>query len=320
MTHKKYIVSVDLGGTKILSVLLDKKGNKLEKDKCPTDTSKGAKKIVSDISTSVKDLIKKANIKEKEVKCIALGVPGTVNPKNGLIFSAPNLGITNFNIKDELKKYFDIPAAVENDANLGMLGIKHYGVAKKANNVLGVFVGTGIGGALIFDGKLYRGSDFSAGEIGHILVRKNGPQCGCGRFGCFEAVASRTSLVRDITVDIKNGSRSILKEYVMNNQKIKSKALADAIKNQDDLTIKHLTEKSEVIGEVLASLDNLLDLDAIVLAGGLIEATGKFMLPLIKKSFSVVSLKSLKNSKKIIVSKLGDYAAVYGGIVLANDI
>ena len=225
----------------------------------------------------------------------------------------------NFNIKEQLQEQIPYPVLIENDVNLGALGIKQFGVGKDSNNMLAVFVGTGIGGALILNGEMYRGSNYVAGEIGHITVRNGGPKCGCGKHGCFEAVASRTAIVNNIRADIKSGKKSIITELVKPHQKIKSKALKTAVKKDDKVVVHRLTEACEIIGMELGSITNLLNLDKIVLGGGVVEALGKFMLPIIKKSYKQNALKDSSKGLKIEVSKLGDDAALYGGIALAEE-
>jgi len=189
----------------------------------------------------------------------------------------------------------------------------------KAMNMLAVFVGTGIGGGLIIDGKLYRGSNYVAGEIGHMLVEKNGPNCGCGRKGCFEAIASRTAIVNKIIKDIKSGKRSTLSKLVKSGERIRSRSLLNAVKKKDKVVCKRIKEGCEVIGGTLASISNLLNLDMIVLGGGMIEALDFYMLPLIKESFSEHVLNDSSKGLKIVASKLGDDAAIFGGIALAEE-
>jgi glucokinase len=185
--------------------------------------------------------------------------------------------------------------------------------------MLAVFVGTGIGGGVIIDEKLYRGSNYVAGEIGHMLVEKNGPKCGCGRKGCFEAIASRTAIVNKIIKDIRSGKRSKLSKLVKSGERIRSKSLSNAVKSGDKVVCKRIKEGCEVIGGTLASIANLLNLDMIVLGGGMIEALDFYMLPLIKKSFSEHVLNDSARGLKIVASKLADDAAVYGGIALAEE-
>jgi glucokinase len=246
-------------------------------------------------------------------------VPGTLNPVTGVIGLAPNLGLKNFNIKRILEHEIPYPVLIENDVNLGALGIKSFGVGKKAKNMLAIFVGTGIGGGLIIDGRLYRGSNYVAGEIGHMLIDQDGPKCGCGKKGCFEAVASRTAIVNKIIKDIKSGKRSKLSKLVKSGERIRSKSLASAVRSGDKVVIKRIKEGCDIIGGVLASISNLLNLDMIVLGGGMIEAVDFYMLPLIKKSFSEHVLDDSAKGLKIVASKLADDAAIFGGIALAEE-
>ncbi|MGB5530651.1 MAG: ROK family protein, partial [Ignavibacteriaceae bacterium] len=229
--HKDSVISIDMGGTKVLGCVLNSKEGIIARVKKPTDPNSSRKKYVHQLAEVVYDLIEKAHINEKKIKAVCLGVPGTVNTLTGVIGIAPNLGLKNFNIKKMLEAKIPHPVLIENDVNLGALGIKNFGVGKKAKNLLAVFVGTGIGGGLIFDGRLYRGSNFGAGEIGHMLVERNGPKCGCGKKGCFEAVASRTAIVNKIIKDIKSGKQSKLSKFVKSKERIRSKSLSSAVKS-----------------------------------------------------------------------------------------
>lgn len=315
----KYIVGVDMGGTKILASVLNSKKGIIAREKKSTNVEKGSSAYISDLVEIINAVIIKAEIKSSQVAAVTIGVPGSVNPLTGNIGLAPNLGLKNFNIKKHLRKKLKYPVLIENDVNLAALGIKNFGVGKKAKNILVVAVGTGIGGGIIIDNKIYRGSGFVAGEIGHITVEKNGEVCGCGRKGCFETVASRTAIVNRIISDIKNGKRSVLKEFVKSGKKIKSGALKNAVAKKDKVTVKRLTDAGETIGEVLAGLCNTMNFDMIVLAGGLIEALDKFMLPVIQSSLNKHVLKDSAAGLKISASKLADDAAIYGGIALAEE-
>jgi glucokinase len=315
----KYIISIDMGGTKILAALINSEEGIVKRLKKPTLTGRGGDDYLKSLSETVFDIVTEAGVESEQVLAVCLGVPGSVNPYTGVIAMAPNLGLHNYCIKAELGKLIPYPVLIENDVNLGALGVKHYGLGKDAKDMLVVFIGTGIGAGFIFDDKLFRGADYAAGEIGHIKVRKNGPLCGCGNHGCFEAVASRSAIDRDIKRDLKKGVQSVLKEYAASDKQIKSKILADAVRKGDRLAIKHLTKACGIIGTVLADITNLLNLDLIILGGGVIEALDKFMLPLIKESFFECALPSSSRGLKILPTKLGDDAALYGGIRLAEE-
>jgi glucokinase len=316
---KSYIISIDLGGTKILSALIDSKNQIISKEKISTNLMNGKEGLVDAIVESVKRIMTSNEVSEREIRAICIGVPGTVNPYSGLISNAPNLGIKNFNIKEALLKYFSIPLLIENDVNLAGLGIKRFEYDNKGNNMMVVFVGTGIGGALFFEGKLYRGSTFFAGEIGHIKVNGLGSLLSKDKNRTFESLASRTAIARDIKRELNKGKKSILKEYKQPAKILKSRGLALAVRKGDALAIKHVNKSAVTIGSVLGSLTTLLNLDTIVLGGGVIEAVGDFMLPKVKKAFKKSVLPEPGKAVKITKTKLGDYAALYGGVTLAEE-
>ena len=187
-----------MGGTKILAAAINSQEGIIAQVKQPTKAGASANEYVKSLANIINEVVKKVKQKKKNVKAVCLGIPGSLNPFTGKIGLAPNIGIKNFNITKKLKKYISYPVLIENDVNLGALGIKKFGAGKKSKNMFVVFIGTGIGGGLILDEKIYRGSNFVAGEVGHIMVEKNGPLCGCGNHGCFEAVASRTAIVKAI--------------------------------------------------------------------------------------------------------------------------
>ncbi len=315
---KDYVITVDLGGTKILSALINSKKEIIEKVKVPTDAKKGADFIVDCIADSVFQLIHNAGIKTSDIKALALGVPGTVNPESGIIAVAPNLGIKNYNIKKALSKYFDIPILLENDVNMAGLGIKIFEYKNKVNNMLVVFIGTGIGGALFFNGNIYRGSSFYAGEIGHMLVKSDGSLDGDGGKTGFEDIASRTAIVNAI-IEKSKKQDTILKKQIKEKIKIKSKHIQKAIKNNDKLVIQEVEKACKIIGSLLGSLTTLLNLDTVVVGGGLVEANEEFVMSRIKKAFKNSVLSSCGKIVKVKGTKLGDDAPLYGGLGLVEE-
>ncbi|MFA7419098.1 MAG: ROK family protein [Melioribacteraceae bacterium] len=310
-----YIISVDLGGTKILSALLNDKNEIVSRVKVATDIEKGGDEIVLSISNSVRQILLENHLKEEDIKAVCLGVPGTVNPSTGIIAIAPNLGLVEYNIKEALSNQIDIPVLIENDVNLAGLGIKKYELNDDVKNMIVVFIGTGIGGALFFDGKIYRGSTFYAGEIGHMLVDAKGAFSISPIHSTFELTASRTAIVREVKKNLKRGKKSTVKE----KKSLKSKALADALAKKDPVVVKQITKASKTIGTVLGSITTLLNIDTIVLGGGVIEAMHDFMMPIITKTFNESVLEAPGKCVKIFETKLGDDAALYGGIALAEE-
>lgn len=313
------IATVDLGGTKILSALVNSKNQIVERVKMPTEVEKGKNYIIKNIIESIEQLKVGKGISEKDIKAVCLGVPGIVNPHSGMIELAPNLGLKKFNIQNELKKYISIPVFIENDVNLAGLGILRRELKNKIGNMIVVFVGTGIGGALFFEGKLYRGSTFFAGEIGHIKVGKMGDIAISKSNSSFELTASRTAIVNGIRKDLKKKKKGVLKNYTSNKKIIKSRLLQSALKNGDPIVTKHVKNACQTIGAVLGSVTTLLNIDTIVLGGGVIEAMSGYMMPKIKESFKKSVLKGMDKDVRLFATKLGDDAPLYGGLALAEE-
>lgn len=308
-----------MGGTKILASVINSAEGVIASVKETTRPGQTKKYYVNHLASIIKKTIKEANVSDDSIKAVCIGFPGALDPYEGIVNFAPNLQIRNFPIKKMLEEVIPYPVLIENDVNLGALGIKKFGVSKDGANVLTVFLGTGIGGALTFDGKIYRGTNFAAGEIGHIIIDTKGPKCNCGNRGCFETIASRSAIVKNIESDIKANKRTVLKKMVKQGKPIKSKALSLAVKQKDNLTLKHIDKACSTIGSVLANINNLMDLDMIVLGGGLMEALDFYMLPKIKGSFRQNVMKGSAKKIKIMSTKLADDAALFGGLALAEE-
>jgi glucokinase len=315
----KFIISIDLGGTKILTALINAKNEIKARIKVPTVIDKGKEALVASIAQSVKQIMAENEISERDVKAVCLGTPGTVNPYTGIIGSAPNLGIKNYNIKEALLNHISIPVLVENDVNLAGLGIKKMEMKDQINNMLVVFIGTGIGSALFFDGKIYRGSSFYAGEIGHIRVDAKGNLSTSKQSTTFELSSARPAIVKAIKKDLRKGKKSILSEYKSPKKALKSKGLAAALQKGDPLVTKYIAKSADTIGTVLGSMTTFLNLDTIVIGGGVIEAMHAYMMPRIKSSFKSSVLTEPGRGVKIFATKLGDDAALYGGVALAEE-
>lgn len=310
------LVVVDLGGTKILSAILNKDAKIVSTAKKSTKSESKKETIIQRIIFTIEASIRNANLSIEEIDGIVLGVPGSLNPETGVVNLAPNLGWKNLNIINPIQNYFNRKVLIENDANLGTLGIYHFEKKSKCKNLIAIFVGTGIGAGIIIDGKLYRGKNFSAGEIGHIIINEEGYKCGCGNYGCLETEASRTAITRMINEQIKKGKKTIITKLTDNPRIIKSSILKEAIKQKDKVTIKSVKYSAEKIGLVIGNLINLFDFDCVVLAGGVMEAIGSFMLPLIKEKIIETALKSNYKNTEIALSKLKDDAALLGGFSL----
>ena len=314
------VIGVDLGGTKILAAVIDPTGGIIASEKKKTKAHKPWREVISRIAKCSRKAVKKAGYTMDSIGALGIGAPGALNPREGVIHLAPNLHWEEVPLKKVLEKELGIPVFINNDVNIGTLGEFRMGSALGMTNVVGIFVGTGIGGGLIFNGKIYEGSSFMAGEIGHIPLVEDGPECGCGNKGCFEAAAGRLAIIRDIQKAVKKGKKtSLKKEKGGDLSKIKSGLLAKAWEEEDKLVTDILKKAAFQIGRGVATVINLLNPDAVVLGGGLIEALDDKFIKQIKKSAEKHSFPSMYKKTSIVPAVLGDDAGIIGAAIYARD-
>ena len=316
-----YVVGVDMGGTKILAAVIDAKGEIVEQAKRATKPKKGPEEVIERITRCIREAIDGAELKPSQIRAIGIGSPGPLDPETGVIIFAPNLGWSNVPLKAKLEANLSIPTFVDNDVNVGTLGEYAFGAGRGVKNLVGIFVGTGIGGGIILDGKLFHGVNKTAGEVGHMIVEVKGPRCGCGNFGCLEAVASRTAITRDLQKAIlKKGKKSKLTELNGGNlDLIRSKAIARAVKHGDKPTIKVVQRAAKYLGISVASIVHFLNPEMVVLGGGVVEAMGDSLLDPIRHAAAEYALPTTMDGVQIVAATLGDNAGVIGASVLARE-
>ena len=316
-----YVVGVDMGGTKILAAVINAEGEIVQQAKTATKPKKGPHTVIKRIARCIREAIDSAKLKSSQIHAIGIGSPGPLDPETGVIIFAPNLGWSNVPLKAKLEANLRIPTFVDNDVNVGTLGESAFGAGQGVKNLVGIFVGTGIGGGIILDGKLFHGLNKTAGEVGHMIVKANGPRCGCGNFGCLEAVASRTAITRDLQkAIIKKGQKSKLTK--LNGGKldqIRSQAIAKAVKRGDKLTIKVMQRAGKYLGISVASIVHFLNPEMVVLGGGVIEAMGDNLLDPIRQAAAKYALPTTMDGVQVVEATLGDNAGVIGASVLARQ-
>uniref|UniRef100_UPI0040285589 ROK family protein n=1 Tax=Candidatus Stercorousia sp. TaxID=3048886 RepID=UPI0040285589 len=315
---KKYSIGIDLGGTKILIALVDRNtGEVLEHVKKKTKKDKGPKNIIRKMLEGIEELIENSGKTFDEISSIGVGAAGQIDRKNGVIIAAANLDCYDLNLKKILTEKFDIPVYVGNDVEIATIGEQKFGAGKDCNDFVCVFVGTGVGSAIVKDGKIIIGATGTAGEIGHIIVDLNGRQCSCGAHGCLEAYASRSAIERRIEGALKKGRKSCILDYLETGKSITSSMIQKSIEREDELVLQCVTEASEYLSGGIASIINFINPELIILGGGLIEAVDYFYQKTIKKA----KAKSLPvPAEKIQFKKamLGDYSGVIGAAFLED--
>jgi len=316
----EYIVGVDLGGTKVLAGVFKNSLECIGTAKVSTKAQRGVDKVIERIARCVQDAIDEADLSMKQIGGIGIGAPGAVDFGAGTVIFAPNLeGWKDVPLKKELEKQLGVPVFVENDANIAVLGVHVAELKAKPKHVVGIFVGTGIGGGLILNGELFSGANHTAGEIGHMVVDVNGPKCGCGNKGCFEALASRTAIFQQIKAGIKDGQKTLLTEMLGDDLgDLRSGDLRKAIRRGDKFVDRVVEGAAEYIGIATANLVNVIGPEVVVLGGGVIEALADEMMSVIVETANDYAMPGTMKDVDIIASKLGDNAGITGAAVLAR--
>lgn len=320
---KKVLVGVDLGGTSLLSVVTSTKGKILGTKKRKTHAEEGASAVLERMAETVEDAAANAGVRMKDVRAIGVGVPGPLNPVTGVIYHAPNLGPTwnNIPVAKYLSERLGCPTYIGNDVNVGAVGEHALGAGRGYKDLVAIFVGTGIGGGVILKNKLYRGARYSAGEVGHMTLLADGPMCGCGKRGCAEAIASRTAIEHEIRIGIAAGRESVVPAIMaeMGRETMSSSVLAAALEQDDALTQEVLAKAEYYMGLLVASVVNLVDPEAVVLGGGVVERLGETYVEPVREVAEQYYLNQQdKDQVHVVGTVLGGNAGVLGAAMMAN--
>src|SRR6266705_253757 len=319
-SKENYVVGIDLGGTKILAGLFDASLECIGTAKVSTKAQRGMETVISRIERCVRDAVDEADLGLTQVAGVGSGAPGAGDFETGTVIFAPNLdGWKEVPLKKELEKQLGVPVFVENDGNIAVLGVHVVELKSKPRSVVGIFVGTGIGGGLIINGELFSGTNHTAGEIGHMVIDVNGPKCGCGNKGCFEALASRTAIFQRIKAGVKDGEKTLLTDMLGDSlEDMRSGDLRKAIRRGDKFVSKVIEQTAEYIGIGVSNLVNIFGPEVVVLGGGVMEALSDEMMSVITKTAKDHAMPGTMKGVEIIASKLGDNAGITGAAVLAR--
>ena len=320
-SKNRYWLGFDLGGTKMMAAVFDKQFNVLGTRRKKTKDGAGARSGIKRIIDTIEEALDTTHVPARKLGAIGVGCPGVLDLDRGVVLQAPNLGWRNVPLKKELERAFGCHAVIANDVDAGTYGEYRFGAAKDARCVLGVFPGTGIGGACIYNGQLIRGRIHSCMEIGHIHMQPKGRLCGCGRRGCLETVASRMAISAEAAEAAYRGQAPHLLELAGTDLgSIRSGALAGAIKDGDSNIEAIVRHAAKDLGIAVASVVNLLAPDVVVLGGGLMEAMPDLYLKEVRAAIKRQAMKPFTQHLKVVSAKLGDDAGVLGAAALAADL
>ncbi len=318
MPAKKYLLGIDIGGTKLAAALADGEGQLLHKTRRPTEAPKGSQHVLDGILHLGREILTQANISSSDIACIGVSCPGPVDYKTGIMYTPPNLpGWGDVPLKEILQKEFGIPAKFDNDANAAALAEYKFGAGVGYKNMVYLTMSTGIGGGIIIDGRIYRGTHGSAGEVGHQTLLPDGPLCGCGKRGCMEALCSGTALSRIIREEVKrHPESSMLKLAGGKAEKLAPPVLIEAAKAGDELALQIWEEAGYHLGWGLANLANILDPEIFILGTIAIKAGELFLAPARKALDKFIFNRHIP-LPELVSAKLGDEIGEYGAIAVA---
>ena len=284
MSYNPLVLGIDLGGSKILTAVVNSKGDILSRDHNITPAAKGPEAVIQVILESIKRTLNQVSIKTAELEAICLGAPGLSNPETGVVFTSPHLpGWKDVPLRDIISERTGVKTLLINDANAAAFGELCFGAAKGARNFIYITLSTGIGGGIVTDGEIYGGSLGTAGEIGHMTIETNGPKCNCGNTGCWETLASGTALAREARQRIVAGTKtSILKYSNGDIQKVTAETVHNAAQEGDALAGELIAQTGYYVGVGLANLINILNPELIVIGGGLSNIGDKLLVPAYK--------------------------------------
>ena len=310
---EKLIVGVDLGGTKIDAVFSDSCGNISKRELKETHASEGPNAVIKRIVDAVK-----AVSSDNKIAAVGIGAAGIIDVETGLITTSPNLpGWRNIKLKQILERELGVQVFVDNDATVAALAEHKFGIAVGCDHFVCVTLGTGIGGGIVTNGQIYRGISGGAGEIGHMTIDINGPMCGCGRKGCWEALASGTAIEREAKAKIAEGVKTSIPRYAKGSDgRISAKAVYLAAQDGDKLAGELIERLGFYVGVGLANLINIFNPQLVVISGG-VSRMGEMLLEPARKTVRERAFELSAKAARVEVSSLGYDAGPLGAVALA---
>ena len=319
MMKDQYCIGFDLGGTKMIAALVDDEGRVVARSRAKTPGEEGPDAVAKAMAETVRDACAQANVEVSAVVAVGAAVPGIIDPARGTV-TLTNLNLTDYPLRESLERALGTKVVLENDVNAGTWAEFKVGAAKGLRHVVGVFVGTGIGGGLVLDGKLFRGSRGSAGEIGHMVIMEGGPLCGCGKYGCLEAFASRTAMAKDAVALAAAGRLPELVDKTGTDfKKFKSSVFERGLDLGNPLMLAIVDRAAYHLGIGLAAVANLLNPEAFVLGGGFADRLRSGYLERVTETMRAQAMGGVGDGIKVLLGELGDDAVPLGAALLARE-
>jgi glucokinase len=317
--REQFIVGIDLGGTNIAGGAMPTDGTReIAMRMTSTKAEEGAEAVIERIGQMVEEVIAQTMVEtgaeRSDFLGVGIGAPGPLDRERGIVIVTPNLGWRDFPLRDRISARVDLPASLDNDANCATLGEWWCGAAKGGRNVIGMTIGTGIGGGLILEGKLYHGASDIAGEIGHTTIDANGRRCKCGNYGCLEAYASGPAIAVRAREQLEVDGDSLLHRLVDGDvSRITAQTVFEASKREDPVALEVVRDTAHFLGVGVSNLINIFNPDTLVIAGGVTQA-GDLLFDPLRAEVRRRAFKAGVDACKIVPGALPLSAGVVGAI------
>ena len=318
---KRYNICLDVGGTKVLGAIFNEKDEIIyrlkKRSKSEVEGSADVEKVIISV---IEEMIKESGIDRSELNAIASCAPGVIDQDRGIVLFTPNLPWRNYDIAGAMRKRFGVPFFVGNDVNLGVLGEYKFGAAQGYRNIVGFFPGTGMGGGLILDGKLFTGNQCKAAEYGHMILDPEGPLCGCGQRGCLEAFSSKKGMSDYIRQQVSRGRACVLADDVANGAIFRSKKLKKALAAKDKVAMEAVDRACHYLAIATGNMINTISPDLVLYGGGIMEAMGELFLGKILAEVDRYCIPSIRPTVDLKIASLGDDSVLYGDLALIKGL
>jgi len=318
---ESYNICLDVGGTKVLGAIFNEKDEIIyrlkKRSKSGGEGAAGVEQVIVDV---VEEMIRESGIDRSKLNAIASCAPGVIDQDRGIVLFTPNLPWRNYDIAGAMKKKFGVPFFVGNDVNLGVLGEYKFGAARGYKNIVGFFPGTGMGGGLILDGKLFTGNQFKAAEYGHMTLDPDGPLCGCGQSGCLEVFSSKRGMSDYIRQQVGRKRPCMLAEDVANGGIFRSKRLKKALAAKDEVAMEAVDRACHYLAIATGNMINTISPDLVIYGGGIMEAMGPLFLEKILKELDRYCMISIRPTVDVKLAALGDDSILYGDLALIKGL
>lgn len=310
-------IGIDLGGTNIAAGLVDDAGKIIKKDSTPTISSKNYSEIIKDMVALSEKVVRDAGFSKEDIKAVGIGCPGSVDYKNGYVAYSNNLDFNNVPVCTEFRKYWNIPVVLENDANAAAYG-EYISCGEDSSVFMAITLGTGVGGGVIINNKIFTGANGAGAELGHATLVHNGLPCTCGKKGCWEAYASATALINQTKIAIEKHPESLMAKLAKERGKVNGRTSFDAAKMGDAVALEVVDRYLKYVADGLVSMVNIFQPDKVVIGGG-ISNEGEYILGPIREYVEKYDYNKLFKRVEIDTAKLLNDAGIIGAAFVAKN-